>query len=78
MLHKIENFFYAIGGDEAVNFLDDLLLEPFVKIPWLENPIRSYRLQEKDIKAMSKKGYRIFDGEIRRFVKEWPKSSRFV
>jgi hypothetical protein len=54
-----------------------VLLELFVKIPWFENPIRSYRLQEKDIKAMSKKGYRIFDGDKGRFVKEWPKSSPY-
>jgi len=55
MLHTLENIFYAIGGDEAGYFLDDVLLEPFVNIPWVENPICSYRLSEKDIKAMSKK-----------------------
>jgi hypothetical protein len=60
--------------DEAIQkkvalFVDDYILELFVNIPipGLQNKICSYRLGEKDIEFMSKKGYNIFNGE--RFVK---------
>jgi hypothetical protein len=43
-----------------------------VWIPWLENRIRSHRLSQKDINAMSRKGYRIFDGDKGRFVRKLP------
>jgi hypothetical protein len=68
----IDEHYYQIDG-----FIDEYILELFVWIPWLENRIRSHRLHEKDIKAMSDKGYKIFDGEKGRFVNEWPASSRF-
>src|SRR3954462_7391344 len=53
-------------------FVEDYILEPFVGLLWLENRICSYRLGEKDIEAMSKKGYKIFDGDKGRFVREIP------
>ncbi len=53
-------------------FVENYLLDMLVRIPWLENRIRSYRLTEKDIKIMSSKGYKIFDGDKGRFVKEIP------
>jgi hypothetical protein len=68
----VDEHYYQIDG-----FIDEYILELFVWIPWLENRIRSHRLSEKDIKAMSDKGYKIFDGEKGRFVNEWPASSRF-
>jgi hypothetical protein len=65
---KIENN-EAIQNKVAL-FVEDYILELFVHIPipWLQNKICSYRLGEKDIEFMSKKGYNIFNGE--RFVKE--------
>jgi hypothetical protein len=70
----IEEHYYEIDG-----FIDDYILELFVWIPWFENGIRSHRLSEKDIKAMSRKGYKVFDGDTGRFVKEFPPAvlSRF-
>ena len=56
--------------------IDAYVLELFVWIPWLENRIRSHRLLERDIEAMSRKGYRIFDGNKGRFVKEIPEAAR--
>jgi hypothetical protein len=65
---KIENN-EAIQNKIAL-FVEDYILELFVHIPIprLQNKICSYRLGEKDIDFMSKKGYNIFNGE--RFVKE--------
>jgi hypothetical protein len=64
-----------IENNEAIQnkvdlFVEDYILELFVHIPIpsLQNKICSYRLGEKDIEFMSKKGYNIFNGE--RFVKE--------
>lgn len=70
----VEEHHYQIDG-----FMDEYILELFVWIPWLENRIRSHRLSEKDIKAMSRKGYKIFDGDKGRFVKNLPPAviSRF-
>ena len=73
ILQKIDDLvvehYYEIDG-----FIDDYILELFVWIPWLENRIRSHRLGEDDIEAMSKKGYRYFDGDKGRFVKEIPQA----
>ncbi len=56
--------------DKTNLFIEDYILELFVGIPWLENRIRSYRLGEKDIEAMAKKGYNIFDADKGRFVQK--------
>jgi hypothetical protein len=61
-------------GNKMNAFIEDYLLEFFVGIPWLENSIRSYRLGEKDIKIMGEKGYRVFDANKGRFVRELLKS----
>jgi hypothetical protein len=65
---KIEN--NEAIKDKIALFVEDYILELFVHIPipWLQNRICSYRLGEKDIEFMSKRGYNIFNGE--RFVKE--------
>jgi hypothetical protein len=39
-------------------------------IEYIEVLFRSYRYSDYDIKVMSKKGYRIYDAGIGRFVKE--------
>ena len=56
--------------DKIDTFIEEYLLELFVGIPSLENSIRSYRLEEKDIKIMGEKGYRVFNADKGRFVRE--------
>jgi hypothetical protein len=60
MLETLDNIFDT--------FIDDYILEFFVNIPLFENPIRSYRLGENDIKIMSNKGYPVFDANKGKFV----------
>jgi hypothetical protein len=49
--------------------IENYILNLLVLLPAYENRIRSYRLGEEDIKAMSKKGYTVFDADKQRFVK---------
>ena len=62
--------------DKIFSFVDDYVLELLVRIPItpLQNKICSYRLGDRDIKIMSRKGYKIFDGDKGRFVREIPEA----
>ena len=44
-----------------------MLCKTLIDLP--ENLYRSYRLGDEDIKAMSKKGYTVFDADKGRFVR---------
>jgi hypothetical protein len=56
--------------DNIDALIEEYLLELLVGIPWLENSIRSYRLGEQDIQIMGEKGYRVFDADKGRFVRD--------
>ena len=73
LLQKIDKFVDEHYW-EIDRFIDAYILEFLVWIPWLENRIRSHRLTEKDIQTMSAKGYKVFDGDKGRFVKEIPQA----
>jgi hypothetical protein len=77
ILHAVEQKigkFVEEHQPQIDEFIDDYILELFVNVPWLDNRIRSHRLREKDIKIMSAKGLKVFDGDKGRFVKELPRT----
>jgi hypothetical protein len=57
-----------------IRFRKEVIYMKLIKelLEYIEVIYRSYRLRDEDIKAMSKKGYYMFDAGKGRFVKEPP------